>query len=135
MILNDYLEYIDLADGLHMGQEDLSALNSNFKVAVKLLREKIGSKILGLSTHNLEEIEIANSLDLNYIGLGAYRATTTKESVQISGSSLLELAKESKHKVALIGGITLNDDFSKYPQIFYRVIGSNLMKNFLLKEL
>lgn len=131
LILNDYMEFIDLVDGLHMGQEDLASINSDFKIAIKLVREKIGSKILGLSTHNLEEIKIANSLDLNYIGLGAYRATTTKKSVQISGSSLLEIAKESKHKVALIGGVTLNDDFSNYPQIDFRVIGSNLMKNFM----
>ena len=117
-----------------MGQEDLSAVDSNFKIAVDLVREKIGNKILGLSTHNLEEIEIANSLDLNYIGLGAYRATITKESVQIKGSSLLEIAKESKHKVALIGGVTLNDDFSNYSQIYYKVIGNNLMQSFTLNR-
>jgi len=114
-----------------MGQEDLSAINSNFEIAVELLRKKIGNKLLGLSTHNLKEIEVANILDLDYIGLGAYRATSTKDSVQISGSSLLNIAKESKHKVALIGGVTLKDDFNKYPQIFYKVIGSNLMKSFL----
>ena len=124
-----------MADGLHMGQEDLTALNSNFNAAVKLLREKIGNKILGLSTHNLEEIEVANSLNLDYIGLGAYRATSTKDNVQISGASLLEIAKKSAHKVALIGGVTVYDNFNNYPQIYYRVIGSNLMQNFLQKEL
>ena len=113
-----------------MGQEDLAKIDSNFEIAVDIVRKKIGNRILGLSTHNLEEIEMANSLDLNYIGLGAYRATTTKDNVQISGASLLEIAKKSTHKVALIGGITLNDDFSNYPQIYYRVIGSNLMKDF-----
>ena len=116
-----------------MGQEDLSAVDSNFKIAVDLVREKIGNKILGLSTHNLEEIEIANTLDLNYIGLGAYRATNTKSSVDIKGKSLLDISKKSNHKVALIGGVTLEDDFSKLPQISYRVIGSNLMHSFLQK--
>ncbi len=114
-----------------MGQEDLTAINGKFNVAIDLLRQKIGNKILGLSTHNLKEIEVANSLDLDYIGLGAYRATNTKEGVQISGSKLLDIAKESKHKVALIGGVTLQDDFKQYPQIYYKVIGTNLMYNFL----
>ena len=114
-----------------MGQEDLAKIDTNFNIAVDVIRKKIGNKILGLSTHNRQEIEVANSLDLDYIGLGAYRATSTKESVQVSGLSLLDIAKESNHKVALIGGVTLEDDFCEYPQITYRVIGSNLMKIFL----
>ena len=134
LILNDYIEYIDLADGLHIGQEDLTALSSNFESAVKLLRKKIGNKVLGLSTHNSKEVEVANSLDLDYIGLGAYRATTTKKSVQISGLSLLEIAKKSKHKVALIGGVTIDDNFTNYQQISYSVVGSNLMQHFLQNE-
>ncbi len=114
-----------------MGQEDLAKIDKNFNIAVDLLRKKIGNKILGLSTHNAKEIELANSLELDYIGLGAYRATSTKSGVVISGSTLLEIAKLSIHKVALIGGVTLNDDFSNYPQIFYKVIGANLMYNFV----
>ncbi len=114
-----------------MGQEDLKELNSDYKVSVDIVRDKIGNKIFGISTHNLSEIKLANTFNLDYIGLGAYRATTTKKSVHASGNALLEIANVSKHKVALIGGVTLEDNFSICPQITYRVIGSNLMHNFL----
>jgi thiamine-phosphate pyrophosphorylase len=130
LILNDYIEWVDFADGLHLGQEDLLAFSSNPLRALELVRKELGSKILGVSTHNKEEIELANSLDLDYIGLGAYRTTQTKKSVLVAGEALLELAKISKHKVALIGGVKLEDDFSLYPQISYKVIGSDLIKKF-----
>ena len=131
LIINDYLEFINLADGLHVGQEDLAKISPNFQDGVKLLRDKIDNKILGLSTHNLQEIQEANKLNLDYIGLGAYRATTTKDGVQIQGEKLLEIAKESKHKVALIGGLKLSDTFDKNSNISYKVIGSDLMREFL----
>ena len=130
LIINDYLEYINLADGLHIGQEDLVTISTDKKEAIKTLRNKIGKKLLGLSTHNLSEIQEANSLDLDYIGLGAYRVTATKDVDSIGGKELLDFAKESKHKVALIGGVTLEDDFSNYSWIEYKVIGSNLIKCF-----
>ena len=117
---------------MHVGQEDLYNINSNFKVAISQLRDKIGNKLLGLSTHNLQEIEVANTLDLNYIGLGAYRPTITKLEAKVVGKDLLNIAKKSKHKVALIGGVTLKDNFNDNPQISYKVIGSNLIKEFLL---
>ena len=131
IIINDHLEFIDLADGLHVGQEDLAKINLNFKDGVKLLREKTDSKILGLSTHNLQEIQEANRLNLDYIGLGAYRATTTKDGVAIQGKKLLEIAKKSKHKVALIGGLKLSDNFDNNRNISYKVIGNHLMQEFL----
>jgi len=62
--------------------------------------------------------------------LGAYRQTSTKSNVEVSGENLLKIAKKSKHKVALIGGVKLSDNFSKFPQISYKVIGSDLMKSF-----
>jgi len=130
LIINDYIEFIDLADGLHLGQEDLAKVDCNKQKAISLIREKIGSKTLGLSTHNSLEIEIANNLELDYIGLGAYRGTTTKKEANVKGEELLSLAKASNHKVALIGGVKLSDDFSSYPQISYKVIGSDLIKKF-----
>ena len=126
LIINDYIDFISLADGLHIGQEDLIKYGS-----INKIRDIIKNKILGLSTHNLEEIKRANSFNLDYIGLGAYRETSTKDVSNIKGKELLEIAKSSVHKVALIGGITLEDDFSNYPQIYYKVIGSNLFKKYL----
>jgi len=129
LIINDYIDLIEFADGLHLGQEDLKTINRDYKKAIESIKKQIGNKILGLSTHNLEEIKIANSLDLNYIGLGAFRDTNTKESVTIGGKKLLEIAKASKHPVAIIGGVKLSDSFESY--IAYKVIGSDLIKAFL----
>ena len=130
LIVNDKLNLINYADGLHLGQEDLAAINSNSAKAIEQIRLKIGNKILGLSTHNLQEIKEANSLDIDYIGLGAFRESSTKKDAKYSGETLLDIAKESKKKVALIGGVKLSDNFDNYPQIYYRVIGSDLMRNY-----
>ena len=78
IIINDKIELIDFADGLHVGQEDLQAIHKDKKLAVKLVRLKIKDKLLGLSTHNEIEILEANELPLDMIGLGAYRNTIQK---------------------------------------------------------
>ena len=127
LIVNDTISLIDYADGLHIGQEDIREFSSNLKDAIYLIREKIGRKILGLSTHNREEILEANSLDLDYIGLGAYRATSTKRDTNILGDKIFSLAKLSKHPVAIIGGVKMSDRFSK--EISFKVVGSNLHEN------
>ncbi|MGE4455669.1 MAG: thiamine phosphate synthase [Arcobacteraceae bacterium] len=124
VIINDNIELIEFCDGVHLGQEDLDKVNTNHDLAVKLIRKKIGSKILGLSTHNEIEILEANKLNLDYIGLGAYRGTNTKDVSNILGDKLPYLAKISKHKVAAIGGIKLDDDI---PNVYYHVIGSGLL--------
>ena len=132
MILNDYPQFINFADGLHLGQEDLLNINKNKSRAIAKVKEQIGSKILGISTHNKAEILEANQFnELNYIGLGAYRPTKTKVGAKVYGTELLEIAKYSNQKVALIGGVKLNDDLSNTPQISYKVIGSNLIDYFL----
>ncbi|MCH9739736.1 MAG: thiamine phosphate synthase [Epsilonproteobacteria bacterium] len=127
LIVNDAIELIDEADGLHIGQEDIRAFSANLSEAITAIRAKIGTKTLGLSTHNQEEIMEANGLDLDYIGLGAYRGTNTKREAKVLGEKALELAKYSKHPVGLIGGVKLNDVFEE--QITYRVIGSDLYEN------
>lgn len=125
LIINDYYELISFCDGVHIGQEDLYAIDSDPLRAITILKTAIGiDKIIGLSTHNLKEIEIANALDINYIGLGAYRATTTKSEAKVLGESLDELASHSKHPVGAIGGIKTSDTF-KY--VTYHVIGSGIL--------
>ncbi|GIT97243.1 thiamine phosphate synthase [Sulfurovum sp. TSL1] len=124
LIINDTIELIDYADGLHLGQEDLREYSHDLKEAVKLVRQKIGTKILGLSTHDKEEILEANTLDLDYIGLGAYRATATKTEANVGGETLLEAATYSKHPVGIIGGVRMDDSFET--PIVYKVIGSGL---------
>jgi thiamine-phosphate pyrophosphorylase len=124
IIINDTIELIAYADGLHIGQEDIREYSDSLKESVKKVRGIIGRKLLGLSTHNLSEIEEANRLDLDYIGLGAYRSTKTKSEANVGGEALLEAAKHSKHPVGIIGGVKLEDEFEK--PILYKVIGSAL---------
>ncbi len=130
IIINDNLELLEYANGLHFGQEDLNGLckklNINSKeTLIKFLKKKYPNKVFGLSTHNETEILEANLYDLDYIGLGAYRTTQTKDVDTIVGDKMVYLAKISKHPVGAIGGVTLQDDIDN---IAYYVIGSDLLK-------
>lgn len=124
LIINDTIDLIDYADGLHIGQEDIRKYSDDLSESVKLIRQKIGRKLLGLSTHDKDEIVEANTLDLNYIGLGAYRATHTKSEAHVGGIALIEAASHSKHPVAMIGGVRIDDIFEE--PIIYKVIGTGL---------
>ena len=124
IIINDKIELIEFADGLHLGQEDLDKIHKDKKLAIKLIRTKIKDKLLGLSTHNEKEILEANSLDLDMIGLGAYRTTTTKDVSNQLGEKIEYLAKISKHPVCAIGGVKI-DDVIKNVQ--FNVVGSGFL--------
>ncbi len=127
LIVNDAIALVPFCDGVHLGQEDLRYIDKDIENALRQIRERIGSdKWLGISTHNKEEILQANSLDVNYIGLGAYRDTSTKEVGTILGNSLDTLAQLSTHDVAAIGGVRFDDVFE---HVAYRVIGSALYEN------
>ena len=126
LLVNDAYELVEFCDGVHVGQEDLSEIDTDISKAIKTLRSVVTEdKILGISTHNEEEVLIANSLDINYIGLGAYRDTSTKKNVaSILGDDLDTIASKSKHSVAAIGGIKKDD---KFQNVTYHVMGSGLL--------
>ncbi len=126
LVVNDAYELIEFCDGVHVGQEDLKAIDEDIFKAVKILRSVIKEdKILGISTHNEEEVLQANDMDLNYIGLGAFRETSTKKDISVVlGNSIDSIASKSKHFVAAIGGVRLDDEFKN---ITYHVIGSGLV--------
>ncbi len=126
LIINDAYELVEFCDGVHVGQGDLNSIDPDPLKAVKVLRSVVSSdKILGISTHNEEEVLQANQMDLNYIGLGAYRATTTKSDVEsYLGDELDKIASKSKHLVAAIGGVRIDD---KFQNVSYHVIGSGLL--------
>ncbi|MRI83598.1 MAG: thiamine phosphate synthase [Nitratiruptor sp.] len=129
LIVNDFVEMAHLCDGVHLGQEDLEALCQeagarDLGEGVELVRQRIGrERLLGLSTHNLEEIEVANRFDLDYIGLGAYRASRTKAVTNLLGSRLPQLAAASTHLVVAIGGVQL---FDSIPNTWLKAVGSDL---------
>ena len=147
LIINDTLELLPFADGIHIGQEDLQHLcktynlsefeiiyalrngkwkieNGNFQFLHSPLSTLHSKFIVGLSTHNKEEILKANKLPLNYIGLGAYRPTSTKETSNILGEKIIELIKYSYYPVAVIGGVKIYD---KIPSKF-KVVGSDICR-------
>ena len=121
IIVNDKIELIEYADGLHLGQEDFEKIHKNKELAVKLVRLKIKDKLLGLSTHNEKEILEANTLALDMIGLGAYKNTNTKDVSTILGDKISYLAKISKHPVCAIGGVQIEDIIEN---IKFNVVGS-----------
>ena len=126
IIINDKIELIEFADGLHLGQEDLDKIHKDKKLAVKLVRLKIKDKLLGLSTHNEIEILEANELALDMIGLGAYKNTNTKDVSTILGSKISYLAKISKHPVCAIGGVRIEDIIEN---IRFNVVGSGFYED------
>jgi thiamine-phosphate pyrophosphorylase len=126
IIINDKIELIEFADGLHLGQEDLDKIHKDKKLALKLVRLKIKDKLLGLSTHNEIEILEANELDLDMIGLGAYKNTNTKDVSTILGSKISYLAKISKHPVCAIGGVKIEDFIEN---IRFNVVGSGFYED------
>ena len=126
IIINDKIELIEFADGLHLGQEDLDKIHKDKKIAVKLVRLKIKDKLLGLSTHNEIEILEANELEIDMIGLGAYKNTNTKDVSTILGSKISYLAKISKHPVCAIGGVKVEDIIEN---IRFNVVGSGFYED------
>jgi thiamine-phosphate pyrophosphorylase len=126
LIANDEVGLGLLCDGLHVGQQDLLRYDTDPYKAIHYLRDLLGDRMLGLSTHNEEEISRANEMPLSYIGLGAFRGTATKQVTQILGEELSRLARNSKHPVAAIGGVRSSD---KIDSVHYLVLGSNLYED------
>jgi thiamine-phosphate pyrophosphorylase len=90
------------ADGVHLGQDDLSV-----KVARKILGPR---KIIGVSTHNIEQARQAVLDGSNYVGVGPTFPSTTKSFENFPGTALLkQVAEEISLPAFAIGGITLDN--------------------------
>ncbi|RTZ58841.1 MAG: thiamine phosphate synthase [Gammaproteobacteria bacterium] len=100
LIVNDRIDLalaVD-ADGVHIGQDDLPA-----EVVRKILGKE---KIIGISTHSIEEVKEANNLPVDYIAFGSIFRTPTKEKPIVVGTELLKEAKKvAKKPLVAIGGI------------------------------
>jgi thiamine-phosphate pyrophosphorylase len=90
------------ADGVHLGQNDLT---------VKAAREILGPrKIIGVSTHSIEQARQAVLDGANYIGVGPTFPSTTKSFENFPGTALLkQVADEVSLPAFAIGGITLEN--------------------------
>jgi thiamine-phosphate pyrophosphorylase len=90
------------ADGVHLGQDDLP---------LKEARKIIGrDRIIGISTHSLEQAVEAERDGADYIGFGPVFATLTKDAGLPKGIAMLrEIRKRVKIPVVAIGGISLKN--------------------------
>ena len=103
IIINDRVD-IALAlnaDGVHLGQDDVPAV-----AARRLLGPRA---IIGLSTHNLQQAQIAAQMPVDYVAIGPIFATTTKSSSNTAvGLEHLSSVRQALRNMPLvaIGGIT-----------------------------
>jgi thiamine-phosphate pyrophosphorylase len=86
------------ADGVHVGQDDVSAEEA---------RELLGpDAIIGLSTHSTEQIAAAEERPVNYMSVGPIWETPTKAGRPAVGLDLISHAAENAtHPFFAIGGI------------------------------
>lgn len=86
--------------GVHLGQDDLSPAG---------VRRVIGPSLwLGLSTHNLEQLSLADATDADYLAIGPVFGTTSKERPDpVVGLAGVRAARALTRKpLVAIGGIT-----------------------------
>ncbi len=104
LIINDHADIALAADadGVHLGQDDLP-----LKEARKIMGR---DKIIGISTHSLDEAIDAGRSGADYIGFGPIFHTITKDAGSPKGISLLGEIKNKVHiPVVAIGGINLEN--------------------------
>jgi thiamine-phosphate pyrophosphorylase len=103
-IVNDHID-IALAveaDGIHLGQDDLP---------LREARQIMGNRIIGISTHAIEEARQAEKDGADYIGVGPVYATKSKVDVvaPVTTSYVQEVAAEIRIPWVAIGGIKLHN--------------------------
>ncbi len=102
VIVNDRVDIALISEvaGVHLGQSDLSPTAA---------RQILGpEKIIGFSTHNMEQALTADSMPVDYIAVGPIFSTSTKENPDpVVGQEELEKIRNKIFKpIVAIGGIT-----------------------------
>lgn len=102
LIMNDRADLCLAADfdGVHLGQDDLSPEGARLVIGDK--------RILGVSTHNLQQLREADAGPADYIAFGPIFATSTKRDPDpVVGLERLRAARAATKKpLVAIGGIT-----------------------------
>lgn len=104
LIINDRVDVALAtdADGVHIGQSDMPYADA---------RRLLGSdKIIGLSVENMEDIDEANRLDVDYVAASPVYATSTKTdtAAPFGLDGLREAVKRSVHPMVAIGGMNFD---------------------------
>jgi thiamine-phosphate pyrophosphorylase len=101
LIVNDRVDIAlaCAADGVHLGQEDLPLYAA---------RKLMGERIIGISTHDVEQAKEAEAGGADYIGFGPIFGTATKETgYSARGLEMLQQIREAVGiPIVAIGGIT-----------------------------
>jgi thiamine-phosphate pyrophosphorylase len=103
-IVNDHIDIalaVD-ADGIHLGQDDLPLSEA---------RKIVGNKMIGISTHKIEEARQAEREGADYIGAGPVFPTQSKEDVvaPVTTGYIRQVAAEIRIPFVAIGGIKLHN--------------------------
>jgi len=106
LIINDLPELaheID-ADGVHLGQDDMSILQA---------RQILGhNKLIGVSTHSVDEALKAEAHGADYIAIGSIFPTDSKDATTLVGLKTLKMVRKAVLiPVVAIGGITPDGAF------------------------
>jgi thiamine-phosphate pyrophosphorylase len=104
LIINDYPEIARAigADGVHVGQDDLSVQDAR--------KQAGGTLAIGKSTHSLEQARAAAAEGAEYIGFGPLFATPTKPDYKPIGlGDIIEAHRMVTLPIFCIGGIKLEN--------------------------
>ena len=110
LVIDDYVDIAkELAlDGVHLGKNDMAPTEA---------REILGEEfIIGVTANTIDDIEAVRHLDIDYIGLGPFRFTQTKEKLSpvlgLNGYQDIIAKKKASSinlPVVAIGGIKYED--------------------------
>ncbi|WP_303720592.1 bifunctional hydroxymethylpyrimidine kinase/phosphomethylpyrimidine kinase [Malonomonas rubra] len=101
LIINDLPELAREvnADGVHLGQDDMPAVRARQLIG--------GGKIIGISTHSVEEALKAEAQGADYVAIGSIFPTNTKDDItQVGLDMLRNVRKAVRVPLVAIGGIT-----------------------------
>ena len=102
-VVNDRADVALAAEtsGVHVGQEDLGVEAARFVIGP--------GKLVGLSTHNLEQFQAAAATSADYIAVGPVFSTSTKANPDpVVGIEFIRRVRSQTDKpIVAIGGITL----------------------------
>jgi len=105
LIINDRVDVALAvqADGVHVGQDDMPC-----ETARRLLGP---AALIGLSVETWEDVERAEGLDVNYLGVSPVFETPTKTDTKGSWGleGLARIRARSRHPLVAIGGLNLSN--------------------------
>lgn len=122
LIVNDRIHLMNQfeVDGFHLGKKDADLQESRARLDSKSPdnyreeQEQQKSKILGGTTNKLDDILKANEAGVDYVGLGPYKFTRTKENLDpvlgyLGYLNIMRSLKDDAPPIIAIGNIKTKD--------------------------